>query len=330
MHLLDKFLFGLIFSSAWVQIYAIPQFLNTINQANQVFQAGNLDTATTLFIQGYWDFRNTFTKIWHDVDPIGSQKPLWGWYKVSFNGIPVNLSPGKRANRGYTPMSNIWLGCWLNNSLLHQKVAYWHDCFCVYFDGSYISCDKKSKSNVIKKKLLEKFEDKQRFKCLRDVGNWLQKDFCDPVSQVLLEHFRILPQSAHELLQILELYKCYIECDCGDIYQIRFAQANYNDVYNAFYLWFADVVKTQLNNPTDNDLHAALITIVFHWNEQKSDFTDKKTLPDETIRGLGGYQIEAVPFFKCIRDPNFLSGVEVKGKKAKMLLKEINAVKIER
>ena len=308
-------------------VHARPQFMDIINQANTAFRSNDISNATSLFIQGYWSFRNAFTKIWHDADTKNKRKPKWYFPDLGLNGDPITLEIGNRFEntRGYVPMSNIFLGCWLNNSLLHQR-GYWYLPTSPGLPGHMIYHDDVSKSNIIKRELIKTFGDVNRFKALRDVGHWLQKDFCEPVSQLLLKLFQSTPQNAHELLQILELYKCYIECDCGGEFQIKFAQANYSKVYNAFYPWLADVIRRQLSNPADNDLHTALIAVLFHCDEKMSDFTDTRTLSHETIRGLGGYQIEIGTFLKYTMDPNSLRGVKIYEGQSAVLFNELKNV----
>ncbi len=304
MKFIHSFFFILLTLAAFLLpknlVIAVP-FKDTIYAANAAFNKQDFSQATDLFIKGYWELRKTLTDIWYKADPIGFQG--WGPFREAFNGKYVPLQMGRyESPRGYTQISNILLGCWLNNSLLRQEVN-WLGPICKGYKGSYIYHQGKSKSNIIKKKFVATFESKN-ICCIRDAGNWLQFSFCKPVSQLLLKRFESSPENAHDLLQILELYKCYIECDGGDIGQLCFAQANYDIVYRKFYKWFKTLIIQQLTS-FDNPIQTVLISIFHHCDEKMPNaFFDDTSLKQEKIRSLGGYQIEIGTILKSILDPN--------------------------
>lgn len=302
MKFIHSFFFILLTLAAFLlpkNLVIASSFEDTIYAANATFNKQDFSQATDLFIKGYWELRKVLTDIWYEADPIGNHN------SIAFNGKYEPIRLGRFSNpRGYISGSNIWLGCWLNNSLLRQKIAWYHPTSCglcgtglfgIYYKG-------KSKSNIIKKKFVATFES-ENICCIRDAGNWLQFSFCKPVSQLLLKRFESSPKNAHDLLQILELYKCYIECDCGGLYQIRFAQANYDTVYRAFYPWFKNLILQQLTLP-DNPIQTALISIFHHCDEKMPNFLDTESLAHEQIRGLGGYQIEFTTIINRIANPN--------------------------
>ena len=279
-------------------LVAVPQFRRTIHDARYVLMEGNSPVSAKMFIKGYWELRKTLTDIWREADPIGTSI----WWSEPFNGKPYEILLGRYQNvRGYTPFSNILLGCWLENRLTKQKSPWWKPNGNEF--RSVIYYKEKSKSNIIKKKFVKAFE-KEKIRNIKDVGEWLQKSYCKPVSRLLLECFESSPKNALDLLQTLELYKCYIECDGGFSTQIRFAQENYDTVYCEFYKWFINLLTQQLSASSDTDIHTVLLSIFYHCDEKMSDFLDTSSLSNASIRSLGGYQIEIGTILKKLKDPN--------------------------
>ena len=294
-------------------VIAVP-FKDTIYAANATFNKQDFSQATDLFIKGYWELRKVLTDIWYKADPVGGC--------FFFNGRKDEIIVGRfKDTRGYTTYGNIFLGCWLENHLAKQKLPWWQP-GCEKF-VALIYYKRNSKSNVIKKNFVKAFE-KENVRCIKDAGEWLQKSYCQPVSQLLLKHFESLPTNAHDLLQILELYKCYIECDGGFSTQIRFAQANYDTVYREFYKWFINLLTQQLSASSDTDIHTVLLSIFYHCDEKMSDFLDTDSLPNTSIRSLGGYQIEIGTIIKRLQDPNFKKTTLGTAANAVQLLAQLN------
>ena len=52
-------------------VLAIPQFRQTIQDANNTLMEGNYPQATAMFIKGYWELRKVLTDIWYKADPMG-------------------------------------------------------------------------------------------------------------------------------------------------------------------------------------------------------------------------------------------------------------------
>jgi len=289
MRLFDKSLFLLTCLSVGIPgVQAVPRFVDIINSANAVFNSRNPRNATDLFIQGYWEFRNRFTEIWCGADLSHVKEQ----YVPGFNGQPFSIALGPIASsRGFTPQSNIWLGCWLQNKPFSQN-EFWYSNSSNGWSNATVFPGNEMVVNNIRQVLLSDFGKKSSLAGFKDVGFWLQENFCVPVSHILLQHFQTMPADVHELLQILELYKCFVECDCGGSQQVKFSQANYYEVYNAFYPWFVNLINAQLNSPANTDFHTALTRIFVYWSINLSDFVDTGTFPRERLRSLGGYQIE--------------------------------------
>lgn len=274
-----------------------------LQQGQAALQEHNLPEATNRFIDGYWKFREIVCQC------------VWGLGATEGSWSGLNQASAF-SYRGWMPFTTvIKLGCWLNNSFNHQKSGWFRG-------GLGESCSIQSaNSNRTKKRLIMCFKD-PKIKCIRDCGNWLQDAYCKPVSECLLKHFKTVQQDAHLLLKILELYKCYIECDCGFRDQLYFRQYGFNAVFQAIFPWFANTIKETLTASENSDMHTVLISIFYHCNEGNGNFMDETSLPGEKIRGLGGYQINTPDILKILQDPNFMNQITDNGASQSIQLAE--------
>lgn len=301
----------------------MAQAQESITRGKEALQEHDLSTAVEAFIDGYWKFRKVMTDIWYEADPCDLEDT---YCTFSLNGRPYVVNNWNSAgDLGSLPSSNIWLGHWLKNMLLGASpVAIFSgnkDCF----GGQKMCCGIKDYSPFIKKTFVKSFNH-PRIKNMRDCGNWLQNNYCKPVSECLLEFFNSAPKEAHEFISTLELYKCYIECDGNAWRQKSSSQYNYDAVHAGFYTWFFDIIKSALAASENSEIHTVLLAVFYNWDAKMSDFVDTVSMPNERIRGMGGYQIEAPKIREYFQNPNVQSQLIVgEASQAQQLDQQIKA-----
>lgn len=141
----------------------------------------------------------------------------------------------------------------------------------------------------------------QKFKCINantllGIGNWINKYFCAPVSYILENQFELVPSNQQHLLQILNLYRCYIECDAGGKYQTKFSQFKYAEIHKKLHEWFASILTcTPINGSIPND--EVIDTCYYLFKNYEREDNPALVLPDPTqsIMYLNYYQIEINP-----------------------------------
>lgn len=137
-------------------------------------------------------------------------------------------------------------------------------------------------------------------KDLKACGKYWLKDFCDPVADLLFylcnnNCMKAEELSLEEVLTVLNLYRAYVESDCGYSEQYVWAQKRFNEITRAVHGWFIRVVNAN-DQKTDSVLYAYITLMLVNWNESIPAYNDNKeggyqNNPDFIVPPLGYYQI---------------------------------------
>ncbi|MDR0755935.1 MAG: hypothetical protein LBE99_03425 [Puniceicoccales bacterium] len=128
-----------------------------------------------------------------------------------------------------------------------------------------------------------------RVASLREVGEYWQLNFCQPVSELITHVCQSREVSLNDILWLLDLYRCYVESDFGNTIQFSFSQANYDHVRPQIHDFIAEIFRGI--NP-GNPLYKFFESSVTNYDRNVYTFVDRETLPGVEIRPIGYYQIE--------------------------------------
>ena len=133
----------------------------------------------------------------------------------------------------------------------------------------------------VKRAIKDFIFDEFNVSTLQQAGQYLQRNFCTPISNLILKiNQEEVVWTKDNLIPLLQLYANYVACDGGYGYQKNFAQHKYSEIREIVHNF---IVKTICSSGNGNEeLNAWLGKQLANWKKN----------PYSSLAGIGQYQIE--------------------------------------